>query len=254
MEHLLEDTAESFYWIGFILADGHIGPKMRLNIGLSIKDIEHLKKLAKFINVPEDTIRIKEYTKSCHFSKMATEILTNVVEKFKIESNKTENPPDFSSYNFNDDLIFSLIIGFIDGDGCINHALSKRKKRNEVRYRDSAKLGIKNHSSWYYNHLYMSKIIGGQVKINTQGYSKLSITEHEILKNIKQRAISLQLPLLERKWNEIDLTIKTRVEKAKENKKRVKILIEQNKSYDEIAKELNMSKNTIYGYIRKREV
>lgn len=40
---LLEDTNESYYWAGFIAADGCINKHSRLTVVLSIKDFEHLK-------------------------------------------------------------------------------------------------------------------------------------------------------------------------------------------------------------------
>ena len=42
---LLEENLESYYWIGFILADGHIDGNKRLQITLKSIDYEHLKKL-----------------------------------------------------------------------------------------------------------------------------------------------------------------------------------------------------------------
>lgn len=227
---------------------------MRLTIGLSIKDLEHLKKFAKFIDFNEDNIKINVIKKSCTIQKMETEVARALIEKFNIDRNKTEVPPDFNKYEFNDDLMFSLIIGFIDGDGSIGRGLNGKKKRSDERYRSSARLSIKNHSSWYNNHLYMGRHIGGQVKINSQGYSRLCLSEHEILKNIKRRAISLNLPIMERKWNEIDLNVSTRVEKAKDHRNEIKMLLKQGKRNGEISKILKIAPSTVTMTIKRHKI
>lgn len=67
-----------------------------------------------------------------------SEVVPKITSKFNLNSNKTYNPPDISIFEFIQcDLLISLIIGFIDGDGYIT--ASKRKK--------SATIQITNHSS-----------------------------------------------------------------------------------------------------------
>src|SRR5690606_7825362 len=51
LKNLLNNTDESFYWLGFIMADGYIAKdKSRLEITLCEKDLNHLEKFNKFIN------------------------------------------------------------------------------------------------------------------------------------------------------------------------------------------------------------
>ena len=52
-----ENTEESFYWAGFIAADGCVydlkgkyGTYKKFQINLSAKDVDHLEKLGKYIN------------------------------------------------------------------------------------------------------------------------------------------------------------------------------------------------------------
>ncbi|KKK80632.1 hypothetical protein LCGC14_2821530, partial [marine sediment metagenome] len=46
---LLIDTPISFYWIGFLLADGHFSKRHRVKLVLADKDIEHLNKFKQFV-------------------------------------------------------------------------------------------------------------------------------------------------------------------------------------------------------------
>ena len=59
-EKLLEDTPESFYWMGFLIADSHISIKNnRIELSLAEQDLEHLYKYSKFINY-RNNIKLKK--------------------------------------------------------------------------------------------------------------------------------------------------------------------------------------------------
>ena len=82
---LLEETVLTYYWIGFILADGHIHNSIRLKVALGLKDKEHLLKLKHFLKV-ENHI---DYPNHSEFSVMDSAILRKFCKKFKLEQNKT---------------------------------------------------------------------------------------------------------------------------------------------------------------------
>ena len=97
------------------------------------------------------------------------------------------------------DLFWSYVIGFIDGDGSIFWS-SKRLY-----------LAIKCHSSWL-------KILGTigrklhsslRVHIGTKGYAELKTSRKSVLDFLYDRVREFDLPVLERKWN--------LVQKRKEN-------------------------------------
>jgi len=46
---LLNETLEAYYWMGFIMADGHLSKQNRLTVTLAIKDSDHLLKLKEFV-------------------------------------------------------------------------------------------------------------------------------------------------------------------------------------------------------------
>lgn len=115
LEKLLDESYNSLYIIGFILADGHINTKkFRLQITLSNKDFNHLLKISKYLN-----ITIIKYDTKCSLSCQDDTTIPKLIEKYQIKSRKTYEPPNFKKYNLTDDQWLSLICGFIDGDGCI---------------------------------------------------------------------------------------------------------------------------------------
>lgn len=233
---LLEDTPESFYWMGFIAADGYLNQiDQRLVVGLGIKDIEHLKKLGKYLKT--NTL---SYKTNCRISVKQVGILEKISKKFQLSHNKTYEPPNLA-WITNNDLLLSFLIGFIDGDGCITNQYGRK----------DYKLTIKIHSNWlnilkfFEEKMYeLSKIDQykqrERARINKEGYATLTISDCLVLNFLKEKTVELKLPILERKWNVITGRI-SRYTNAKHNRAAVAKLILLEKSGNEIAKELGIS-------------
>jgi len=248
MNILLEDINETYYWIGFIISDGHI-ENNRLTIRLSNKDVNHLEKFKKFINYTnENNKNNNKYKKSIGISVMDTKYLKKLCEKFNIKHNKTYHPCDISKIE-NKDLLLSLIIGFIDGDGCI------RKLNN----RKDFSLSIKNHKNWENNLEYMLKSIYDSVNEkcnidvnNKNEYPYFYISKTTIIKKLKQRVLDLNIPYLKRKWDIIDMNYVSFYEKSKNKKIEFLKLINENKdiSVNELCLKLNLKIGCIYKYKR----
>lgn len=103
LKFLDELTKDSCYWWGFIIADGHLTSKGELVINLSVKDVIHLRKLAKQLNCK---ISIRKYLNS-YTKCMAECCILRIQDKefgkkwlkiLKIVSPKTYNPPDLSVF------------------------------------------------------------------------------------------------------------------------------------------------------------
>lgn len=131
------DTEEKAYWLGFLWADGcvitHTEGKYNyaIELGLSIKDYDHLEKFCDFISLSRDKIKIKDEKKHTFKNKVinsgkicriqiSNKHLWNVLNNYGCYPNKTHNEifPDskiFSSI----DLIPHFLRGFFDGDGWI---------------------------------------------------------------------------------------------------------------------------------------
>lgn len=223
---LLEETPETYYWVGFILADGHISNGTRLRVTLAKKDKDHLVKLQKFLQIENMT-----ENDQVHISGMDSKVIKNFVKKFDIKSNKTIYPPNLNINNKK--LLFALSIGFIDGDGSIK----KQYKRNDCILR------IKCHANWLNVIKYLFK--NEKVKINNQGYVNTNIANNTTLKNMKLKAIKLNLPIMNRKWDLIDLSYITKYEKSKINTKKVIDLYLNQYRQKDICEITNLSKGRV---------
>lgn len=253
MNILLEDINETYYWIGFIMSDGHIENNNRLTIRLSEKDKEHLEKFKKFIKYYNNKERNKKngnYKKFIGVSIMDTKYLKKLCDKFNIKHNKTYVPCDISNIK-NDDLLLSLIVGFIDGDGGISHQTNRKDFR----------LTVKCHKNWSENLEYMLnaifRITGENCKTSIKPtkckrYSLFCITDTSVLKKLKQRVLDLGLPYMERKWDVIDMKYDTFYEKSKNKKLKFLELINENKDIcvKDLCLKLNLKIGSIYKYKR----
>lgn len=108
-----EETEQSFYWAGFLAADGNISDENRLSIHLSIKDKEHLEKFIKDISY-SGKIEIKNDMIMLRIS--SKEICKDLI-KFNVIPRKTliyTLPEWLKSHH----LLNHFIRGYFDGDGC----------------------------------------------------------------------------------------------------------------------------------------
>lgn len=237
LNFLLEEKPEIYYWIGFILADGHISKNNRLKICLSVKDIEHLNVFAKLANANINTYDGKKY---CEIKCRHTEIIKKIKNKFDIKNNKTVNPPKLKIKNKK--LLLSLLVGFIDGDGCIDY--QTRRKHPKLR--------IKVHSSWFnFLHQYKKFCSHCKIKINNQGYADLSLTSIPDLVFLKKQTKKLDLPVLNRKWDHIDENYVTFYQRAEKRKKNIFSLYKKGFSYKEISRKLELKYITVYNCIKR---
>jgi hypothetical protein len=242
LNKLLEETPEAYYWIGFIMADGTINHKNnRLKVSLSVRDESHLIKLMTFLEI--DASKKKNYNvgKMVEFSIMDNFILPKIIEKFDFKQSKTYNPPNLSYLTKNDDLFLSFLIGFIDGDGTI------KKKKNVEEY----SLAIKLHSSWYDNLSFFQKQISKitdskRVCLYKYKYAIYIINDFKILKLLKTKINKLCLPILQRKWDKINLERTTRIEQGLLNKIKIKKMFKDGHSVLNISKEIGLTYSRVY--------
>lgn len=225
---LLDDNNESYYWIGFLLADGSFYDN-RLSLTLSIKDKEHLLKFANYINYSGS---LGDNDKSITVSVKDTDIVKEICNKFDIKQNKTYNPPTNFS-NFDIDKLYCILAGFIDGDGNISHP----KNRKDFFLR------IKNHSSWVNILNLFGKIICDKecAKINNQGYAQLYITNSKYLQNLKTKILELNIPIMSRKWDIIDLNFISKYTKAEQTRNSVIEMLKAGIKQCIIAEKCNIS-------------
>lgn len=250
LDILLDETNETYYWIGFIMADGHV-TENRIVIDLNNQDTKHLQKFKRFIKCKN---KLKNYKKN-HISIHLTDskYVSKLRKKFDIKNNKTYNPCTITNIK-DDDLFLSLLTGFIDGDGSIRN-LHNRKDFN---------LSVKCHNSWDKNLKYMLDFIyritnekcNTSIKYTKDNFPYFIISNTVVLKKLKKRILKLNIPYMERKWDIIDLNFINKYEKATSNRKQMikEISINPTISASELGNKLNLSVSSIYKYKKALQI
>ena len=113
-----QETEQTYYWAGFIAADGCIYSRNNsdtLKIRLAIKDYNHLEKFKNHIKATNPIFKFSHHKyPSCEIS-LTSKILKIHLKKFNIENRKS------LSYSFpkylNNDLLNHFMRGYFDGDG-----------------------------------------------------------------------------------------------------------------------------------------
>lgn len=206
LEILLHDNPVTYYWLGFLLADGSFDNR-RIHLGVAHKDLSHLKMFLSFVNSTNKLQTLYEGT--YHRVKLTNiSVVKALKEKFNISSRKTYEPCDIKKI-INPELLFSLIVGFIDGDGSV----CKNKLSN------SYCVSIVGHMSWLDNFLYIQEFLSTYFNIPKLALAKIrdvSVklpqnthkTQHKLVnvyfgtkmaRAIKNKADELGLPFLKRK-------------------------------------------------------
>jgi hypothetical protein len=190
---LLNDTNESFYWIGFILADGTV-TNDSIQIEVSKNDENHLLQINNYL---KNDIVLYRRRNTVTISINDRINIKQIKEKFDIKQKKTYNPPDYSNAEFSQNNLLSLIVGFIDGDGNI----SKRKN-------GGTQLTVENHASWKEFHIFIEKFIysyfeeellKNHQRFNNRGYSLITISKSKIVKLLYDEIKKLNLQYMRRK-------------------------------------------------------
>jgi hypothetical protein len=163
-------------------------------------------------------------------------VVPKLVEKYNISNRKTYEPPDFSTYNLNNELWMSLILGLIDGDGCIHI-----RKSGECYGR------IRLHSNWFGALCYLKQTLCGVFGLSVvdpiieqSGFVGWTLT-HTMLWKLREFALSKSLPLLARKWD-----IREPISVAVLNEDLVRMIRTSETNTKDLAKELGIAYQTLY--------
>jgi len=249
---LLKDNYEAYYWIGFLLADGHFTSRA-IVLGLHIKDIEHIIRFRNFIEYSGPSIEnfiYRKYRNKVLFSSSDYKIIPKIKEKFNISQRKTYIPPKNLSWieKINPDFYISLIIGFIDGDGCLGQARSSSGKM-------ISSLRIGNYYTWenILKHMFIFLFKYFNIKKIPKKYIsvkktevRISVTNQIILRELKKKAIQLKLPFMKRKWDKINENYESIDEKDAKIIPKIEKLLKLKMKKTEISKKLRIHRKLIY--------
>lgn len=204
-------TDTSYYWLGFLLADGHfrkIGTKStELSVELNAIDLNHLQKLLLFLgrNIDSFTTRKRQTALVSYIQEHVSfricdyDVLPKLTSYFNIVSNKTEIAPSVDCYkHINKDFLICLLIGFIDGDGY-------------VRGRKSTCDGkIEGKKSWFAFYVFLNSLLTkSTVKLvhrddkKSKDFSVLYLSSQDV-KYLFTFAKTHNLPILKRKWESVE--------------------------------------------------
>lgn len=197
-KNLLNDSIESYYWIGFIVADGCISKFLnkskneviRLTINLHKKDRCILENLVKFLKNGH-IIDYGDYTKVAYVTGAS-----EVKNKFKFNYQKTYNPTDFSVFeNCTNDQLLALLCGIIDGDGSITY----KHDNTTVFIRIAAYYKWQN----FYEKLLNRLNIHFTIIQDKETAISICIQDKYGIFDLYDKVLKLNLPLLKRKWDKI---------------------------------------------------
>jgi len=210
---LLDDNPETLYWIGYFLADGSIA-KCNNQCSISSSDKSHIIKFQEFLNI-ENLIayksKISTFNGKSYKSKQSYKVtfadrryIHEFIEKYDLKYSKTYKPPSPLLYGkLPNNLLLSLIIGFIDGDGTSYKLWNKRK----TKFKKVIQMHV--HSSWVdfltdisTNLDEICETSSCKPRIGNDGYCIWRICKQNIIYKLACEINANQLPV-SRKWTEI---------------------------------------------------
>lgn len=237
-------TNESYYWLGFLLADGHFRTTpsgiTQLSVELSEIDLEHLQKLLVFLGRPitSFTQRIRKLAKyNKEYSQVSfritSPVLTELVNVFGLSANKTVQPPSSECFKTKPmEAQLSLLIGYIDGDGYIRGRLGHRDGKLEC------------HKTWSPMYDYFSSLLSHKPIsfLKTKDACVLYLSSDEV-KFLYEVGTRLNLPILYRKWASVKASLEYTKQPSTSLLARIKDVTELKDKYTqkEISVLLNIS-------------
>ena len=202
------DCESSFYWAGFIAADGSLQNKKYskvLKITLSKKDENHLKKFKEHINCnnPIKTYMVKPsklVTKICYCSEI--QIVSHKIfydlSKFNIVPNKTKIY-DLPNWLIDHPLVHHFMRGYFDGDGCLTSCgLSKNRTITQANF---SIIGNYNFINKYQQILIQNNITNTTKIIKYDNIYKLNYCGNNNIRKIFKFLFNNSNIWLDRKYN-----------------------------------------------------
>lgn len=259
------DNELSFYWAGFMAADGNVSKQNDVGIILKSSDINHLIKFQEIIktNSPITYNTNKERTINIngkiHTIKTSTNIRIRIrsyqmakdLQRFNIIPNKTKTY-DIPEWIINHQLFHHFIRGYFDGDGWFS--LAKTKNKLKISWGICGNLPVvEKIQQAIINNCYITgkPFLCKQINIFKLTYQK----QHDVV-NIIEYLYKDATVFLDRKYE------LTKVAKQLDNdtvilnldRNKLQESFQRLKSYKLVAKELNCCKSSIFNYIKKYDI
>ena len=127
MSPLISGSLESFYWLGFIAADGYIYKNGHLMVSQAKKDKSNVDRLAKYLNtkvhpIKEGKSNFRKVVGISYRVNLSDKIIGNKIrDMFKIHPKKPKTYTGICvDFITNKKEAMAFLCGFIEGDGSLN--------------------------------------------------------------------------------------------------------------------------------------
>lgn len=253
------NTEDSFYWAGFIAADGNITDKKDFTLSLKQGDYAHILKFKTAINSdapikilpPKDKIicGVKTATSGSAVIRFRAKQWAEDFLRFNIIPNKTKTysiPPDI----LNNKLVNHFIRGYFEGDGWFSHV----KKLNRFCWGVCGNLDVVENIKELLNN--NCDISGSTTIIRQNNIFKLTYSKQHDVSNIIDYIYGEANVYLDRKYQlsksaklADEATIILNLDKDKLQEAYFRL-----KSLALVAKEFGCCKSSIFNYIKKYDI
>lgn len=232
LRRLLSDDPVAAYWMGFIFADGSLS-EWRLKIKIAVKDTEHLQTLAVWLGSGIHTT-FERGESVVSLAKQDRTAVPAIRERFDLRPRKTYAPPARLPYD-DETLLRCWLVGYIDGDGMVRRQTGRR----------NALLTTVAHLTWEPLLTAVSEKLGfGLIRhrvVRGRTYVALTCHRHNEIVALRQFARTQGLPVLERKWSQVDETYVAPDARDGRVRERIEVLARQGVRVKDIAAELGCS-------------
>lgn len=193
---LNEDLLQSYYILGFALADGSF-QENRLKFYIQKKDAQIVYDIANYLGISE-LIHVRK--NSIGFSCMDTSTIAFLKDKYNIKNNKTYEPCNLTPM-FNSDNFTAFIIGFIDGDGSFRHRSDTNASFYIIKLHKNWESNLNLMSAHLYNSVGITKHpIAIDIHQNDKVYTSLTIGNQKVIQCLNNFILKNKLFVLNRKW------------------------------------------------------
>ena len=215
------------------MADAHFYKRGAIKLHLAEADREQINKFRSFVHYTGKA-------KSCTMNAMNPPIVKAIREKFGISNRKTYEPCRINWIK-NTDLLFALVVGMLDGDGNIR-----------LRRRAVSTIEMKLHGNWLnnlqfieqflYDYFDLEKINNVHLaRLRKDGYAVLILSDRYLLACMRKKSEELNLPVMERKWREVDRDFISPFRAYRERAPKILALVKQGLKHKVIAQMLGVS-------------
>jgi len=253
------DTEDSFYWAGFIAADGNITAKKDFTLSLKQGDYAHILKFKTIINSnapitispPKDLIicGIETRTSGSAIIRFRAKQWSEDFIRFNIVPNKTKIY-SIPSNILNHKLVNHFIRGYFDGDGWFSHV----KKLNRYLWGICGNLDVVENIKELLND--KCNISGKTTIVRQNNIFKLTYSKQHDVSNIVDYLYGNANVYLDRKYqlsksaklaDEATIILNLDKSKLEESYQRLKSLAL-------VSKEFNCCKSSIANYLKKYNI